>query len=180
MSARDRQAAQDYFLALLQTVMGQALDAAGYALERRLLQWAGGRYRFVKALEDGSSAQIEFQALVYSDNAWSMDQASRFQVRLGRSRRVGAGKNAADRFSMRSLSQLVVRDFGVQILQSEDHWWQYRDTDSLARALAEAGHLIVGYGMPWLAGELAPSAAAMSAEAMPAAAGPCAATRPKD
>jgi hypothetical protein len=54
------------------------------------------------------------------------------------------------------LSELVVGDFGVNILPSADHWWTYSDTDSLGHALAEAGHLAVGYGMPWLAGELEP------------------------
>ncbi len=155
----ERQASQDYFLSLLQTVIGQALDAAGYTLEQAPLQWAGGRYRFVKALEDGSLGLIEFQVLVYSDNAWSRDQPSRFNVQLGRSDLRGAGKYDADRFSTRNLSQLVVRDFGVKILPAEDHWWRYHDTDSLAGALAEAGHLIVGYGMPWLAGELLPPSA---------------------
>lgn len=149
---QERQAAQDYFLALLQTVIGQALGAAGYTLEQNPMQWAGGRYRFAKALEGGGAALIEFQALVYSDTAWSGGQDSRFQVQIGRFVKRGA---SAD-FAPRSLSRLILRDFGVQILPSEDHWWRYRDTDSLARALAEAGHLIVGYGLPWLAGELSP------------------------
>lgn len=159
MILQERQASQDYFLTLLQTVIGQALDAAGYTLEQRPLQWAGGRYRFVKALEDGCTGLIEFQVLVYSDNAWSQDQPSRFNVQLGRTGLRGGGKNGADRFSIRSLSQLVVRDFGVKILPGQDHWWRYHDTNSLAGALAEAGHLIVGYGMPWLAGELSPPSA---------------------
>lgn len=159
MILQERQASQDYFLSLLQTVIGQALGAAGYTLEQSPLQWGGGRYRFVKALEGGCTGLIEFQVLVYSDNAWSQDQPSRFNVQLGRSDLRGEGKNDADRFSIRSLSQLVVRDFGVKILPAEDHWWRYQNTDSLAGALAEAGHLIVGYGMPWLAGELLPPTA---------------------
>lgn len=159
---QERQAAQDYFLALLQTVIGQALDAAGYTLEQNPMQWAGGRYRFAKALEGGGAALIEFQALIYSDTAWSGGQDSRFQVQIGRSinrgnrGNRGASMQDSDPFAPRSLSQLILRDFGVKILPSEDHWWRYRDTDSLARALAEAGHLIVGYGLPWLAGELSP------------------------
>lgn len=153
---QERQAAQDYFLALLQTVMGQALDAAGYTLEQNPMQWAGGRYRFAKALEGGGAALIEFQALIYSDTAWSGGQDSRFKVQIGRSVKRGASVHDSDPFAPRSLSRLILRDFGVRILPSEDHWWRYRDTDSLARALAEAGHLIVGYGMPWLAGELSP------------------------
>ena len=50
----------------------------------------------------------------------------------------------------------MVEDFGVKILPAADHWWSYSDTDSLGKALAEAGHLVVGYGLPWLAGELIP------------------------
>lgn len=153
---QERQAPQEHFLSLLQTVIGQALDAAGYYLEQRPLQWAGGKYRFVKALEDGSCGLIDFQVLVYSDNAWSMGHPSRFNIRLGRSNMTPAGKASDSRFSARSLSQLVVKDFGVKILPAEDHWWSYRDTDSLAQALAEAGRLIVGYGIPWLDGQLLP------------------------
>jgi hypothetical protein len=54
---------------------------------------------------------------------------------------------------------LVVEDFGVNILPSADHWWEFRDTDSLGKTLAESGHLAVGYGIPWLAGELKPPSA---------------------
>ena len=52
------------------------------------------------------------------------------------------------------MSALVVKDFGVAILPSADHWWTFRDMNELGTALAEAGHLVVAYGMPWLAGEL--------------------------
>ena len=145
-----RQAQQDYFRTLLRTVVGQAFDAAGYKLQRAPMQWAGGKYRFVKTFEDGAQAWIDFQVLVYSDTEWSSGKSSRFTVKLGR-----APKDSTPPVA-RSLSQLVVGDFGVSILPSADHWWSYRDTDSLAQSLAEAGHLIVGYGMPWLAGELEP------------------------
>ena len=144
-----RQAAQDYFRTLLQTVAGQAFAAAGYQLRHAPLQWAGGKFSFVKAFADGSRASIDFQTLVYSDTAWSGCAPSRFRVMLTLSR---DGEPA----TQRSLSQLVVIDFGVGILPSADHWWTYADTDSLGKALAEAGHLAVGYGMPWLAGELIP------------------------
>lgn len=145
-----RQAGQDYFRALLRTVVGQALDAAGYHLQRTPLQWAGGKYRFVKTFADGSQAWIDFQVLVYSETEWSSGGSSRFTVDLCRIP-VGDSPSVG-----RSLSQLVVDDFGVGILPSANHWWSYRDTDTLAQGLAEAGHLIVGYGMPWLAGELEP------------------------
>ena len=54
------------------------------------------------------------------------------------------------------LSQLVVEDFGVAILPSSDHWWQFSNTDELGKTLAEAGHLVIGYGMPYLSGDLEP------------------------
>ena len=146
---QERQSAQDYFRTLLQTVAGQAFAAAGYHLENAPMQWAGGKMRYTKRLEDGSCAAIVFQALVTTDTAWSMGAPSRFRVELARSRDGQA-------IVPRSLSKLVVDDFGVKILPSADHWWAYSDTDSLGNALAEAGHLVVGYGMPWLEGELAP------------------------
>ncbi len=145
-----RQSGQAYFGALLQTVAGQAFAAAGYQLERAPLQTAGGRFRFVKDFADGARGIIDFQVLVSSDTMWSSGAPSRFRVQLTRSSNAQGGAVA------RSLSQLVVDDFGVNILPAADHWWTYRDTDSLGKALAEAGHLVVGYGMPWLAGELNP------------------------
>jgi hypothetical protein len=56
------------------------------------------------------------------------------------------------------LSQLVLEDFEVAILPDADYWWNFTETDSLGKALAEAGHLIVGYAIPWLAGDLKPDA----------------------
>ena len=144
-----RQEGQAYFDALLRTVVGQAFAAAGYQRERAPLQAAGGRFRYVKDFADGARGIIDFQVLVYSDSLWSSGAPSRFRVRLTR-------ESAQEVAVARSLSRLVVEDFGVKILPAADHWWSYRDTDSLGKALAEAGHLIVGYGMPWLAGELAP------------------------
>ena len=144
-----RQKGQAYFGALLGTVVGQAFAAAGYQRERAPLQAAGGRFRYVKDFPDGARGIIDFQVLVYSDSLWSSGAPSRFRVGLTR-------ESAQEVAVARSLSRLVVEDFGVKILPAADHWWSYRDTDSLGKALAEAGHLIVGYGMPWLAGELAP------------------------
>lgn len=153
-----RQSQQDYFRALLRTVVGQAFEAAGYRFQATPLQWAGGKYRFVKAFENGLFGLIDFQVLVYSDSMWSSGAPSRFRVQLTRSDdRYGRASSHAD-YATRSLSQLVAGDFGVPILPAVDYWWTYRDTDSLARGLAEAGHLAVGYGLPWLAGDLTPPA----------------------
>lgn len=135
--------AQAYFRTILLTVVGQAFTAAGYALQENPIQWAGGMIRFNKLLESGMTATIAFQHLAYHDTEWSSGQPSRFRVTLARSDGV-----------QRDLSALVVDDFKVAILPSGQHWWLYRDTQSLGQALAEAGTLAVGYGMPWLAGEL--------------------------
>lgn len=153
-----RQAGQDYFRTLLRTVAGQAFSAAGYQLQEAPLQWAGGKYRYVKAFADGAFGLIDFQVLVYSDTMWSAGAPSRFTVQLTRmSDRHGLASGPAGRVT-RGLSQLVVEDFGVGILPAADHWWTFHDTESLGAALAEAGHLVVGYGMPWLSGELVPPA----------------------
>lgn len=139
------QSPQDYFRMILLTIVGQAFAAAGYRLEERPIQWTGGQFRFAKVLDNGLQAFIEFQLLAYSDTAFAPKTPSRFRVNLRRSDNL-----------QRTLSALVVEDFGVAILPSVDYWWTFSSTETLGRALAEAGHLIVGYGMPWLAGDLVP------------------------
>ncbi|MBC7809657.1 MAG: hypothetical protein H7175_00825 [Burkholderiales bacterium] len=152
-----RQEQQEYFRLILSTVVGQAFAAAGYALEERPSQWAGGLYRFVKSLGDDLFGFIEFQHLSYTDSEWASNTSSRFRVTVQRS---DVRHTTSDpRYIRRSLSALVVEDFGVAILPSADHWWSFRSTEELGKALAEAGHLIVGYGMPFLAGELTPPSA---------------------
>jgi hypothetical protein len=136
------QTPQEYFRTILLTVVGQAFSAAGYSLNERPVQWAGGLFRFSKPL-DGATATIEFQMLGYAD------MPSRFQVILSRT----PGRLPAVR---RTLAALVYEDFGVPILPSADHWWTYVNVDQLGRALGEAGSLAVAYGMPWLSGELTP------------------------
>lgn len=136
--------AQGYFQSILVTVVGQAFMAAGYRLDDAPVQWASGLYRFVKSTDDGGvSSVIAFQHLVYQNTEWASGQPSRFKVML----------HGADG-RMRDLSALVVDDFGVAILPSGKHWWTYTDTQTLGQALAEAGHLAIGYGMPWLSGDL--------------------------
>lgn len=136
---------QDQFRSILLTVVGQAFRAAGYELDETPIQWAGGQYRFVKPMDDETVTTIEFQALIYQDTEWASGNPSRFRVTLGR----GDG-------GRRDLSALVVEDFGVAILPSGRHWWSYQTLSELGQALAEAGHLIVGYGLPWLSGDLTP------------------------
>jgi hypothetical protein len=146
-----RQSPQEYFRLILLTVVGQAFSAAGYALEERPVQWDGGQFRFVKPLE-GRLNIIEFQMLAYADTLYTVRQPSRFRVTLVR----GASSGSQPDYTRRTLAELVVEDFRVAILPSADHWWAFSTTEELGKALAEAGHLIVGYGLPWLAGELVP------------------------
>ncbi|NDJ61623.1 MAG: hypothetical protein GYB67_10895 [Chloroflexi bacterium] len=150
----DTDSPQDYFRMLLITVVGQAFAAAGYQLEERQTQWAGGRFRFVKPLDDGLYSFIEFQHLHYVEGG-----PSRFRVNLIRTDQPNPhAPSDHPRRAERALSALVVADFGVAILPSADHWWGFHNVTELGNALAEAGHLAVGYGMPWLAGDLEPSA----------------------
>ena len=155
---QEREAGQDYFRTLLRTVVDQAFSAAGYHLLETPLQWAGGKYRFAKRFPEGLFGFIDFQVLVYSDSMWSAGAPSRFRVQLTRSPDRHGLAREKRAFATRGLSQLVVEDFAVGILPAADHWWTFHDTASLGASLAEAGHLIVGYGIPWLAGELAPPA----------------------
>ncbi|MCA9884461.1 MAG: hypothetical protein KC708_15885 [Anaerolineae bacterium] len=151
-----RQSGQDYFQSVLVTVVGGAFAAAGYHLAEEPMQWLGGRYRFIKPLAGNWRAIIEFQVLTYTDNAYTGQQPSRFRVTLIRSDQPGGKPSSQPGYVHRTLSQLVVSDFGVAILPSPDHWWPFSDTTSLGNALAEAGHLAVGYGIPWLQGDLSP------------------------
>jgi hypothetical protein len=151
------QSPQEYFRMILLTVVGQAFSAAGYILEDRPVQQSGGLFRFAKALDDGLHGFIEFQLLNYAENQWSSGTPSRFRVVLIRSDQPSAAvPSRHSGYARRSLSALVVDDFGVAILPSSDHWWTFASTEELGKALAEAGHLIVGYAMPWLSGDLTP------------------------
>jgi hypothetical protein len=151
------QTPQQHFGLVLQTVVGQAFRAAGYSLDDRPAQQRAGLFRYTRPLEDGHDAIIEFQVLTYTDTEHSSGMPSRFRVTLMTTeRRKPASSEAPARAKRRDLSALVVTDFGVPILPSAEYWWSYRDVSELGRALAEAGHLIVGYGMPWLEGKLTP------------------------
>lgn len=146
------QTPQEYFRLLLLTVVGSAYNAAGYELEDRPTQWAGGLFRFSKPLENGLFGFIEYQLLAYSE-----DRPSRFRVTLTRSDHENPTlPSQHPAYARRLLSALVVEDFNVPILASADHWWQYANVTELGAALAEAGHLVVGFGMPWLSGDITP------------------------
>ncbi len=136
---------QATFREYLLIVMGQAFRTAGYELEEQPLKWSGGQFRFTQQREDGLTAHIEFQHLAYQDTQWASGNPSRFRVTLKRSDGVN-----------KDLSELVVTDFGVAILPSPRHWWTYKNLTDLGKMLGEAGSLAIGYGMPWLSGDLTP------------------------
>ena len=147
------QSPHEYFRLLLLTVVGQAFAAAGYRLDERPTQWAGGLFRFVKRFDDGLYGVVEYQLLHYADEGGA---PSRFRVSLIRSDQPNAAPSDHPQYVRRTLSALVVADFDVPILPSADHWWTFRNTTELGNALAEAGHLVVGYGLPYLSGDLTP------------------------
>lgn len=151
------QTEQEYFKSILVTVVGQAFTAAGYELEERPMQWAHGLFRFVKRFDDDTYGFIEFQLLAYVDTEWADHAPSRFNVTLTRSDKRNP-RSATDwsGYARRDLGTLIVEDFGVAILPSGNHWWTYENINELGHTLGEAGHLIVGYGIPWLAGDLQP------------------------
>jgi hypothetical protein len=175
------QSPQEYFRLLLLTVVGQAFTAAGYTIEERPTQWAGGLFRFTKQLQvtpenmlsetpspytergqggEVLTAFIEYQLLAYTDTMWASRNASRFRVTLTRTDQPTPRQPSTHTdFIQRDLGTLVVQDFGVAILPNADYWWTFTNTDELGKALAESGHLVIGFGMPWLSGELQPPSA---------------------
>lgn len=145
MMPPDRASGQAHFRSLLTMVVGQAYVAAGYELEHNPMQWAGGKVRFAKTTDE-FTATIDYQVLIYTANEYVAGMPSRFRVMLSRNQPPLS----------RTLSALVVDDFGVAILPSADYWWEFTDTTSLGKALGEAGHLSIGYGIPWMEGTLKP------------------------
>lgn len=142
----ERQGTHDYFRTLMVTVMGQALHAAGYQLVEQPYKWLAGHYQWQKSTQDGP-AIIVFQLLAATDTPHAPAMPSRFRITLTRPTPAAT----------RTLSALVVTDFGVAILPSADHWWSFRGTTELGKALTEAGYLLIGYGLPWLGGETPPN-----------------------
>lgn len=155
--------ANENFRMLLQMVLGQALVAAGYELMQNEIKESGGRYIFWKQFSEntptlqGLYAFIEFQNLSYVSSEWAPRAASRFTVYLTRSDADLPHLPSLDPdFAHCMLSELVVRDFSVAILPTAQFWWPYHGRTELCDALSEAGHLLIGYGIPWLDDELTP------------------------
>jgi len=153
------QTPQDSFKLVLITVVGQAFTAAGYVLEESPSHQAAGLFRFAKPFDGGLYGYIEFQLLAYQETEWSSGMPSRFRVTLTRTNQPNpAARSQHPQFTRRDLSVLVVKDFGVAIVPNAPYWWPFDNVDRLGKALAEAGHLVIGFGMPWLSGDLVPPA----------------------
>lgn len=143
---------QDSFGQLLQMVVGEAFTAAGYKLQNNPTHQSRGLFRFQKALDDDISAYIEFQLLYYPGGG-----PSRFRVNLLRNRGPDARITSNDDKRVEiALTKLLWEDFDVQQLSGPDHWWLFNNSYDLGHAIAEAGKLIIGFGMPWVEGTLKP------------------------
>lgn len=139
------QSPQQAFLAVIQHVMGQALDAAAYQLEDNPLQHNRGFFRFWKSLESGAFAFIEFQMLYHDQSG-----LSRFRVNLVGNSVRAAAQATPDRRE-KTLAAVIWHDFNApHVLPSDDHWWLYKHPQDLAPQVLEMGKLLFGYGIPWL------------------------------
>lgn len=160
MSNQERNQEFGFYLHL---VLGQAIQAAGYDKQTNEINEFSGKYIYCKQFTDatptlqGLYAFIEFQNLIYVASEWAPNAVSRFTIFLTRSdsELPYLGSEDPD-YAQCMLSELVVRDFSVDILPTARHWWLYREHTELCDALAEAGHLLVGYGIPWLDEQLFP------------------------
>lgn len=137
-----------YFKEMLVTVVGQALDAAGYTLEDSPLQQARGLLRYSKRLEGVVPIYgfIEWQLLAFEQST-----LARFQITLLRNQ--GHDARAVTSYperAERTLPWIIWHIFEARILPADDHWWVFRGENDLPQALADAGRLLFGYGVPWL------------------------------
>ncbi len=151
-------APQALFGQALQTVAGQALAAAGYALQDNPMHQARGLFRYRKALADGVSIYVEFQLLHYAAGG-----PSRFRINLLRN--TGADARSPGQYAGKidtTLGRLLWEDFGVRQLSGPEHWWSFNHPVELGHAIAEAGKLLFGFGIPWLEGTLRPDQAEFS------------------
>lgn len=144
---------QEHFQEMLLRVVGQALSAAGYALEENPVHWSGGLFRFQKR-QAGLALMVEYQVLTY------VDGPARFRAALARRAYPQAEGGAALAATRITLSRLLWDVFRVHVLPAADHWWTFADVQALSDGLLESGKLLVGYGLPWLDGSLVPTSGA--------------------
>jgi hypothetical protein len=128
------------------------LAAAGYVLQDNPTHQSRGLFRYRKALADGVYAYVEFQLLYYP-----IGGPSRFRVNLLRSTGADARSpgDCAGKVDT-TLGRLLWEDFGVRQLSGPEHWWLFNNPTELGYAIAEAGTLLFGFGIPWLEGNLEP------------------------
>lgn len=160
MSNQERNQEFGFYLNL---VLGQAIQAAGYEKLLNEINEDSGKYIYSKQFTDatpmlqGLYAFIEFQNLIYVTSEWAPNAVSRFTVFLTRSdSELPHLKSDDPDYVQCMLSELVVRGFSVDILPTAKHWWSYQEHIELCNALAEAGHLLAGYGIPWLDEQIFP------------------------
>jgi hypothetical protein len=138
-----------FFKDTLLKVAGQALQAAGFELEDNDMQQARGLIRFRKPLPElGEDIYgfVEWQLL-----AFEQSPLARFQIILIRNRGIDARTIAGyEHQEEHSLAWIIRHAYQSQVVPTDDHWWAFRDSNELAYAIAEAGRLLFGYGMPYL------------------------------
>jgi hypothetical protein len=140
----------------VEAVAGQAFTASGYVLEVAPMQQMRGLYRYHKLLDSGPFSGmytfVEFQLLYYQGGG-----RSRFRVNLLRNESIEA-RAASNHPSLidTTLSYLLWHGFGVTQLGGPDYWWQFSNSYELGHAIAEAGRLLFGFGIPYLEGALSP------------------------
>jgi hypothetical protein len=137
------------FKETLETVAGQALDAAGYQLEADPMQLGRGMVRYVKPLPElGEDIYgfIEWQLLAFEQSSFY-----RFRIQLlrnqGKSARTPTGHPLQTECT---LAWVIWHVYQARILPSDDEWWSFRYEDELPQLIANAGRLLFGYGVPWL------------------------------
>lgn len=142
---------QSAFGAMVNTVLGQAFAASGYALQANPTHHGRGLFRYAKPLPDGATAYAEFQLLAFPG------APSRFRVTLLRNQ--GADARTSSTYDAKveiSLSRLLWDVFRIQQPENIDHWWTFGTQQQLGAGLIEAGKLLIGFGLPWLEGTLKP------------------------
>ena len=127
------------------TVVGQALEAAGYIFQSYPLFTDHGLFRFRKDLDERVSLCVEFQFLSYPGGP------ARFRVNLLRQRTIdGRSRPTSEE---KTLCRLLWDEFGVQQLGRRDYWWTFTSQSDLTDTLAEVSKLIFEYAIPWLEGK---------------------------
>ncbi|MFP4321246.1 MAG: hypothetical protein ACLFTK_02215 [Anaerolineales bacterium] len=136
---------QAVFHETLSHVIGEALSAAGYALEPQTMHQARGLFRYHKALDTARHAFIEFQTLYHPQS-----ELSRFRVLL-LTNSVPVARQATPVAQAHDLAAVIWHVWGAEgVLPADSHWWTYKHAADLAPQLYEAGKLLFGYGVPWL------------------------------